>query len=482
MMTNFNVVSEPLSDLFLIIAGDTMFISVLKLFKIGIGPSSSHTMGPMVAANDFIRRVSEYLKTNTQTPDIRVKCILKGSLALTGKGHAADKAVAMGLHGHSPESVADKDIDALLADIWENPAITIGGKDPIAFSPDTDIVFDTGKPLAEHPNGMIFELTGPSGDVLTSETYFSIGGGFISTLAEIRGLSAPLETHPVDSCPYPFDSAASMLEMSEKSGLSIPAMKRVNELSRISENELNNGLDAIWNAMQNCIEKGLNTEGILPGGLNIPRRAKGLYAQLKKNPDDADLHDWLCVYAMAVNEENAAGHMVVTAPTNGAAGIIPSVLYYFVKHRGGTIEQVRDFLLTAGAIGGIIKVRSSISGAEVGCQGEVGSATSMAAAGLCAIRGGTSAQVENAAEIALEHHLGLTCDPVKGLVQVPCIERNGFGAIHAYTAASLAKRGTGHHFMPLDNCIAAMKQTGLEMSAKYKETALGGLAANLTEC
>lgn len=273
-----------------------------------------------------------------------------------------------------------------------------------------------------------------------------------------------------------------MLEMAADSGLSIADMKRVNELECRSGERLDAGVDAIWNSMQRCVENGLAAEGRLPGGLDLPRRAKNLYQQFKERPDQVSVIDWLCAYAMAVNEENAAGHMVVTAPTNGAAGVIPAVLYYFVCHEGGTAPQVRDFLLTASAIGGIIKHRSSISGAEVGCQGEVGSAASMAAAGLCAVRGGTPAQIEHAAEIALEHHLGMTCDPVNGLVQVPCIERNGFGAIKAYAACSLAIRGTGHHFMPLGNCIAAMKETGLEMSAKFKETALGGLAVNITEC
>jgi L-serine dehydratase len=273
-----------------------------------------------------------------------------------------------------------------------------------------------------------------------------------------------------------------MLQMSADSGLSIASMKQVNEHEFITEQALANGLDAIWQAMQSCIQNGLDAEGTLPGGLDLPRRAKHLHQQLLQNPADASLNDWLCAYAMAVNEENAAGHLVVTAPTNGAAGVIPAVLYYFMTHEDGSKEQVREFLLTASAIGGIIKHRSSISGAEVGCQGEVGSAASMAAAGLCAVRGGSSKQIENAAEIALEHHLGMTCDPVNGLVQVPCIERNGFGAIKAYTAASLAIRGSGEHFMPLDNCIAAMKQTGLEMSKKFKETALGGLAVSITEC
>jgi L-serine dehydratase len=458
-----------------------MFISALELFKIGIGPSSSHTMGPMVAAKDFIDRVQDYL-ASTAVDATSVRCTLKGSLAFTGKGHATDRAIALGLHGYSPAAVADEDVEALVDDIWNTDAVSVNNTHDVAFSPTTDIVFDQGEPLPQHPNGMIFELIAQSGDILLSETYFSIGGGFISTLAEISQLVAPLKMESAASCPYPFDSARSMLQMSADSGLSIAAMKHTNETGFVSQHALENGLDNIWRAMRTCIGNGLDTEGILPGGLDLPRRAKNLHQQLLQNPADASLNDWLCTYAMAVNEENAAGHLVVTAPTNGAAGVIPAVLYYFVNHEGGSKEQVREFLLTASAIGGIIKHRSSISGAEVGCQGEVGSAASMAAAGLCAVRGGSSKQIENAAEIALEHHLGMTCDPVNGLVQVPCIERNGFGAIKAYTAASLAIRGSGEHFMPLDNCIAAMKQTGLEMSKKFKETALGGLAVSITEC
>jgi L-serine dehydratase len=273
-----------------------------------------------------------------------------------------------------------------------------------------------------------------------------------------------------------------MLEMAAESQLSIAGMKRINELEFMPVHALDPGLDAIWHAMRRCVERGLRTGGILPGGLGLSRRARDLHDQLQEQPEGANLNEWLSAYALAVNEENAAGHMVVTAPTNGAAGVIAAVLYYFMNHEGGTIEQVREFLLTAAAIGGIIKHRSSISGAEVGCQGEIGSAASMAAAGLCALWGGSTSQIENAAEIALEHHLGLTCDPVLGLVQVPCIERNAFGAIKAYTAASLAIRGTGRHTIPLDSCIAAMKQTGLEMSHKFKETSLGGLAVSFTEC
>jgi len=456
-----------------------MFISALELFKIGIGPSSSHTLGPMVAANSFIWRLREL---SPDLNDVLLRCTLKGSLAFTGKGHSTDRAVVLGVHGFTPESLAEKDVDRLLDSLWKCNHINIDNTHTTVFCPEQDIVFDKGAPLPEHPNGMIFELLDDDNEVVLSETYFSIGGGFISTSAEIHQLKAPLKLEQSTGCPYPFESANAMLRMAEESRQSIAQMKRANELEQYSEANLNQGLDDIWQAMETCIEKGLMTDGILPGGLDLPRRAKQLNQQINENPEDATLNDWLCAYAMAVNEENAAGHMVVTAPTNGAAGVIPAVIHYFVTHENGSQEQVREFLLTASAIGGLIKHRSSISGAEVGCQGEVGSAAAMAAAGLCAVRGGTPQQVENAAEIALEHHLGMTCDPVKGLVQIPCIERNGFGAIKAYTAASLAIRGSGHHFVSLDSCIEAMKQTGLEMSRKFKETSLGGLAVSITEC
>jgi len=459
-----------------------MFISVLELFKIGIGPSSSHTMGPMAAAREFFDRLREYLAAHQYNRATHIRCVLKGSLAFTGRGHATDRAVALGLHGYTPVGVADEDVDAVVDRIWNEHNIAVDDSHTVMFSPARHIVFDHGEPLSAHPNGMIFELIGQSDEVLLSETYFSIGGGFICTLAEIEQLVAPLKMNSAVSCPHPFDTAGSMLQMATDSGLSIAAMKRINEREYLSDDALNQGLDSIWQTMQRCIEAGLTAEGVLPGDLSLARRAKRLHDQLQANPDQANLNDWLCAYAMAVNEENAAGHRVVTAPTNGAAGVIPAVLYYFVVHEGGSQEQVREFLLTAAAIGGIIKHRSSISGAEVGCQGEVGAAAAMAAAGLCAVRNGTPQQIENAAEIALEHHLGMTCDPVKGLVQVPCIERNGFGAIKAHTAASLAIRGSGDHFMPLDSCIAAMKQTGLEMSEKFKETSLGGLAVSITEC
>ena len=459
-----------------------MFISVLELFKIGIGPSSSHTLGPMVAAGDFIGRIGALNLSESDKKEAYILCTLKGSLAFTGKGHSTDRAVALGLHGYLPASLTNANVTELVNQIWESDHICIDKNLNISFKPDKHIVFDKGEPLAEHPNGMIFELKGNGNKTLFSETYFSIGGGFINTLAEIHQLQAPLKMETYASCKYPFASANEMLQMAKESDTSIAQMKQVNELEHLTESALHDGMDNIWQSMQTCIESGLEAEGILPGGLDIPRRAKALYQAIKNNPDNANINDWLCAYAKAVNEENAAGNMVVTAPTNGAAGVIPAVLYYFVNHEQGTKEQVREFLLTASAIGGLIKHRSSISGAEVGCQGEVGSAAAMAAAGLCAVQGGTPQQVENAAEIALEHHLGMTCDPVNGLVQVPCIERNGFGAIKAYTAASLALRGDGQHFMPLDNCIEAMKQTGLEMSHKYKETSLGGLAVSVTEC
>lgn len=458
-----------------------MFISALELFKIGIGPSSSHTMGPMLAAGNFISLVKHYLDEHV-VPGLSVRCILKGSLAYTGKGHATDRAVTLGLHGYTPEKVAHQDIDKLIKQLRACEHIELDKNNSVGFKAEENILFDKGEPLAEHPNGIILELLNPEGEVVLTETYFSIGGGFINTLTEIRQQLAPLKIKPAVACPHAFDSASSMLQMAMDSGLSIAEMKRQNEFNYQPAPQLDSGLDAIWQAMQQCIANGLTTQGILPGGLELSRRARQLHEQLLANPADASVNDWLCAYAMAVNEENAAGHLVVTAPTNGAAGVIPAVLFYAVKHENISAEQVHEFLLTASAIGGLIKHSSSISGAEVGCQGEVGSAAAMAAAGLCAVNGGTPQQIENAAEIALEHHLGMTCDPVNGLVQIPCIERNGFGAIKAYTAASLALRGSGQHFMPLDNCIAAMKQTGLEMSHKYKETSLGGLAVSITEC
>lgn len=458
-----------------------MFISVLDLFKIGIGPSSSHTMGPMLAASDFIQKVEHFLSASPELNNTRLICTFKGSLAHTGRGHASDSAVVLGCHGYRAKDAAKLDISELLTELLKKPYIILHNEHKIEFDAKNNIIFDTQNPATLHPNEMQFELRSENNQRLIEQTYFSIGGGFISTPEHIASVVAPLKMEQVN-CPYPFDSASDMLQMSHKSGLSIAQMKRANELHYHPEKELNQGLDAIWQAMYTCIESGLNAEGILPGGLSLCRRAKDLYNNLQHTPEKATLNDWLCAYAMSVNEQNAAGQMVVTAPTNGAAGVIPAVLNYLVKHENISQNQIHDFLLTAAAIGGLIKHRSSISGAEVGCQGEVGSAASMAAAGLCAVHGGSTEQIENAAEIALEHHLGMTCDPVNGLVQVPCIERNGFGAIKAYTASSLALYGSGRHFISLDSCIQAMKQTGEEMSNKFKETSLGGLAVSITEC
>ena len=456
-----------------------MFISVLDLFKIGIGPSSSHTMGPMVAALEF-RSVAEalILNHNIHLP-VTVRCTLKGSLSYTGKGHATDKAVALGLHGHAPIDLVSEDVAVLIEQIW--PTHHVSGHKSIIFSAETDIIFDLGPALPDHPNGMLFDIVDASGNCILTRTYFSIGGGFLSTPETINSIEAPLKMREQSTYPYPFDSAKAMLDLASKSGLSVAEMKRENELTDISSIELDSKIDEIWNAMQTCVERGLQAEGALAGGLGVERRAKKILSHLEeKNPPN--VNEWLCAYAFAASEENGSGHMVVTAPTNGAAGVIPAVIYYAIKHLDISTDQVREFLLTAAAIGGLIKHRSSISGAEVGCQGEVGSASAMAAAGLCAIQGGTPMQVEHAAEMALEHHLGMTCDPVAGLVQVPCIERNGFGAVKAFTASSLALLDEGEHFMPLDSCIAAMKQTGLEMSEKFKETSLGGLAISYTEC
>ena len=460
-----------------------MFISVFKLLKIGIGPSSSHTMGPMIIARHFSEKVATYFTKNKNNIYSRIQCTLKGSLSFTGKGHYTDKAIVLGLNGYVAEDLITTNVSSLIKKIWHNKTITINSH-TVEFYAENDIIFSKGAPLHQHPNGIILKLIDSNEQILLTETYFSVGGGFTATLAEMNqtnnNASANDETQ--NTCPYPFYNARSMLQMSTDSGLSIANMKHANELLYTSEDELNNGLDKIWRAMRDCTRKGLANEGILPGSLALKRRAKNIHEQLKENPQDANINDWLGAYAIAVNEENAAGHMVVTAPTNGAAGVIPAVIYYFVHHKNGTQQQIRQYLLTASAIGSIIKHLASISGAEVGCQGEVGSAAAMAAAGLCAIRGGSMEQVEHAAEIALEHHLGMTCDPVAGLVQIPCIERNAFGAIKAYAATSLALHGTGEHKITLDSCISAMKQTGLEMSDKYKETSLGGLAVSFIEC
>jgi len=457
-----------------------MFISTLDLFKIGIGPSSSHTMGPMLAAHHFLNLCYQF--DFDESSHYTLQCSLKGSLAFTGKGHATDKAVLLGLFSYLPNQLGGINIDELVAQKSQQTYLTIN-ETKVSFEYAKDIIFDIKETLDEHPNGLVFTLWDEHGHSVLSETYFSVGGGFIHTLDDYRSLASADKTPLTDhALAFGFENAAQMLEMSHDTGLSIAQMKLKNECECLSENDIFEGIDSVWENMALSVANGLKTNGILPGGLFVERRAQNIHLKLLANPQAYTVNDWLCAYAMAVNEENAAEHMVVTAPTNGAAGVIPAVIYYALKHMGKTQDDVRNFLLTAAAIGGLIKHNSSISGAEVGCQGEVGSASAMAAAGLCAICGGSPAQVENAAEIALEHHLGMTCDPVKGLVQIPCIERNGFGAIKAFTASSLALHGTGSHIMALDRCISAMKRTGQEMSYKYKETSLGGLAVSNIEC
>ena len=474
--------------------GFIVFLSVFDIFKIGVGPSSSHTMGPMTAASRFLDDLRGGKEKEPGAGDLaRLGCSLHGSLAFTGKGHATDRAVILGLLGYRPDTLDPDRAEILEAQVRETRRIQPPGLPELDFDPETDLVFDYGPALPGHANGMVLRAFDPNGNPYLSETYYSIGGGFVMTARELSRLhhGGPDEFHAekqAEGFPYPFGSAAEMLEMGKASGKTIAAMKRANELALMDPNGLNDGLDRIWRAMNDCIDRGLAKEGILPGGLKVKRRARAIHEKLlaERGLNIAHPHvvnDWLSVYAMAVNEENAAGGKVVTSPTNGAAGVVPSVIRYYRDHCiGANHEGIRTFLLAASAIGGLIKHNASISGAEVGCQGEVGSAAAMAAAGLCAALGGSNEQVENAAEIALEHHLGMTCDPVKGLVQVPCIERNGLGAIKAVSAASLALRGDGTHFMPLDNCIETMRQTGLDMNEKYKETSTGGLAVNLPEC
>lgn len=465
-----------------------MFLSVLELFKIGIGPSSSHTMGPMLAAARFL---DELLLTRSSSTDPLVDrlCVsLHGSLAFTGIGHSSDRAVILGLCGERPDTVDPDRAEALLARVKDAQRIEPNGHAGYRFDPAVDLVVDKVTPLPGHANGMIFRALDAAGQEMLRREYFSIGGGFVVDRAELGALAAKSAAPLGSDVPYPFGNAAQMLAMARSSGLSIAAMKRCNEQRHMASAELDAKLDAIWSAMEACIARGLTRDGVIPGGLKVRRRARAIAEKLEADrgsnePNPLLANDWLSVWAMAVNEENAAGGRVVTAPTNGAAGVIPAVIkYYLTFYPASARENVRTFLLTAAAIGGILKHNASISGAEVGCQGEVGSASAMAAAGLTAVLGGTPEQIENAAEIALEHHLGMTCDPVAGLVQVPCIERNAFGAVKAVTATSLALKGDGTHLVPLDAAIETMRQTGLDMNERYKETSLGGLAVNVVAC
>ncbi|WP_341224011.1 L-serine ammonia-lyase [Loktanella salsilacus] len=457
-----------------------MFVSVFDMFKVGVGPSSSHTIGPMVAAARFL----DHLRAQPfAVAGVRVS--LHGSLAFTGVGHATDRAVILGLTGMRADAY-DADIaEAALEQVKQTAQVAPMGLPVLRFHPKDDLIFDYGPALPGHANGMIFKGLDSQGDTVTQVTYYSIGGGFVLTEAE-HAAGRDADSGP--PIPYPFSTATQMVQMAESSGKSIAQLKRDNERSRRTSPDLDAGLQNIWAVMSDCIDRGLATDGILPGGLKVRRRARGIHQALlaergMNQPAPHTINDWMSAYAMAVNEENAAGGRVVTAPTNGAAGVIPATIRYWLDHvPGASAAGVPDFLLTAAAIGGLIKFNASISGAECGCQAEVGSAAAMAAAGLCAVLGGTPSQIENAAEIALEHHLGMTCDPVRGLVQVPCIERNGLGCIKAVSAASLALRGDGVHLVPLDAAIETMRQTGADMSDKYKETALGGLAVNVPNC
>jgi L-serine dehydratase len=458
-----------------------MFLSVFDIFKVSVGPSSSHTMGPMIAAKRFRDRAAT-LPTNGAT----VECRLYGSLAYTGEGHGTFRAVLCGLLGMTPETYDKDAADAALADLAQSKSLLLG-RNRVHLDPVAGIIAEKGKRLPGHPNAMQFRLLKGDPDLL-SEVYYSVGGGFVLNDIEFAADQAGKPVQAAITVPYPFANASQMLAMGETSGLSIAEMKRANELALRSADDLDRGIASVWDVMNRCIDRGLDGEGILPGGLNVRRRASGFRDQLtaRQGANDAPLHsaiDWLSAYAMAVNEENAAGGQVVTAPTNGAAGVIPAVIrYYLDLIPGASRDKIPEMLLVAAAIAGLIKFNASISGAEVGCQGEVGSASAMAAAALCSALGGTNAQIENAAEIALEHHLGMTCDPIKGLVQVPCIERNGMGAVKAVAAASLAALGDGQHIVPLDACIETMRQTGRDMDERYKETSLAGLSVSLPEC
>jgi L-serine dehydratase len=449
-------------------------ISVFDIFKIGVGPSSSHTVGPMKAARQFVLGI-----TNSPQPVARIQVTLHGSLAYTGKGHGTDSAVILGLLGCQPETLDPDDVAGMLRVVHESARMTVPGIGEIEFSPNDDLLFEHGEELPRHTNGMRFSAFDAGGNTLFSEDYYSLGGGFVA-----RG-DEPEVSNQEGEPPFPFTSGAELLDLAEKNSMTIAELVSRNEQQWRSGEEVAERLMDIWSAMQSCVARGLRTDGVLPGPLAVTRRAPRLYKNLDKRgtQDGLDIMDWVNTFAIAVNEENAAGGRVVTSPTNGAAGIIPAVLHYYEKFvADASDEGIRQFLLVAGAIGTLYKINASISGAEMGCQGEVGVACSMAAAGLVAALGGSNSQVEDAAEIGMEHNLGLTCDPVGGLVQIPCIERNAMGAVKAINAARLAMQGDGSHKVTLDQVISTMRQTGLDMATIYKETSEGGLAVNVPEC
>ncbi len=460
-----------------------MALSVFDLFKIGIGPSSSHTVGPMWAARRFV----ETIESNGLLPRVhRVRAELYGSLALTGRGHATDRAILLGWSGERPDEIDPDKVEPLVAETRSQRRLRLGSRYEIPFDETTDLLFHEEVSLPLHPCGMALTALDQTGASLATQTYYSIGGGFIVTEEEARaGRTGGNE--PLGPIPYEFRTAAELLAIGRRAGLSIADIVRQNETAWRPPAQTDEGLDRIWDVMEQCIERGCRAEGVLPGGLQVKRRAGLLYRNLQAKlaaTDPLAALDWVSLFALAVNEENAAGGRVVTAPTNGAAGIIPAVLAYYRRFQPGADRQgVRTFLLTAAAIGMLYKRNASLSAAEMGCQGEVGVACSMAAAGLASVMGGSNEQIENAAEIGMEHHLGLTCDPIGGLVQVPCIERNTMGATKAINAARLAVlHGDGTHRVPLDKVIETMRQTGLDMQAKYKETSKGGLAVNVVNC
>jgi L-serine dehydratase len=462
-----------------------MAVSVFDLFKIGIGPSSSHTVGPMRAAHAFVARLAD---AGLIDQAASVRCWLHGSLGATGKGHASDVAVLLGLSGHEPDTVDIDSVPALLAKIRSTQQLALAGQYPIAFCEKDDLLFMRA-PLPFHANGMRFVALDAAGHELANRVYYSVGGGFIlSDEVAADGSRHKIIAPDATGLPLPFTSGDALLRLTQQHGLSIAQIMRRNEQHWRSDANIDTSLLHIWQVMQDCVQRGCHTEGVLPGGFKVKRRAAPLFKALSAHPEKALLDplqvlDWVNLYALAVNEENAAGGRVVTAPTNGAAGIIPAVLHYYTRFVPGASDAgVIDFLLTAAAIGILYKENASISGAEVGCQGEVGVACSMAAAALCAVMGGAPEQVENAAEIGMEHHLGLTCDPVGGLVQIPCIERNAIASVKAINAARMALRGDGSHFVSLDKVIKTMRETGADMKTKYKETARGGLAVNIVEC
>ncbi len=467
-----------------------MAVSAFDIFKIGIGPSSSHTVGPMRAARMFVHRLDH---EGHLAKTARLSCTLYGSLGATGKGHGSDKAVILGLMGHEPDRVSIDAVPAMLAAVKTQARLELPGtgKLPhaITFDASKDLIFKRRETLPFHANGMIFTAADVDGVVLLSKTYYSVGGGFVvSDEVASDGTRAKAIVPDATVLPLPFTSGDTLLRITRRERCSIADVMRRNERHWRSDAEIEAQLLHIWGVMQACVKRGCATEGVLPGGFKVRRRAAKLLHDLTANPEAAlrdplQVMDWVNLYALAVNEENAAGGRVVTAPTNGAAGIVPAVLHYYTRFVPGANDRgVIDFLLTAAAIGILYKENASISGAEVGCQGEVGVACSMAAGALCAVMGGTPEQAENAAEIGMEHHLGLTCDPVGGLVQIPCIERNAIASVKAINAARMALRGDGTHHVSLDKVIKTMRETGADMQTKYKETARGGLAVNIVEC